>query len=94
MSQADAVLRALDSALQVVDRAERRRLRTVDDQPADAHLGALRAALAEQRNRVRSGAAPDVAVLGALVRDVAAWTPDTEIKLLAALGSVVQAARP
>lgn len=93
MTNGPAVLRALDAALDVVERAERRGLRTRDDAPADPELARLRQGLATERDRVRNGGAADVAALGALVRDVAGWTPETEIRLLAALGAVVQAAR-
>ena len=93
MTNGPAVLRALDAALDVVERAERRGLRTRDDTPADPELARLRQGLAAERDRVRNGGDADVAALGALVRDVAGWTPDREIRLLAALGAVVQAAR-
>ena len=93
MTNGPAVLRALDAALDVVERAERRGLRTRDDAPADPELARLRQGLAAERDRVRNGGAADVTALGALVRDVAGWTPENEIRLLAALGAVVQAAR-
>lgn len=94
MTTAPVVLRALDAALDVVERAERRGLRTRDDVPAAGELTRLRQALAAERDRVRNGGEADVHALGALVRDVAGWTPESEIRLLAALGAVVQAARP
>lgn len=93
MTAAPPVLRALDAALEVVARAERRGMRTRDDVPAEAELARLREGLAIQRDRVRQGDPADVTALGALVRDVAAWSPESELKLLAALGAVVQAAR-
>ena len=93
MTPGPAVIRALDAALDVVERAERRGLRTRDDAPAAAELARLRRGLAAERDRVRNGGAADVAALGTLVRDVAGWTPESEIRLLAALGAVVQAAR-
>lgn len=93
MSGNPTVLRALDAALEVVDRAERRGMRTRDDAPAGPELARLREGLARQRDRVRHGEPADTEALGALVRDVAAWTPDAELKLLAALGAVAQAAR-
>jgi hypothetical protein len=88
-----AVLRALDAALDAVTRAERRGLRNRQDEPAAQELERLREALAAERARVGNGGETSPAVLGELVREVAAWTPDSEIKLLAALGAVVQAAR-
>lgn len=93
MTNGPAVLRAIDAALDVVERAERRRLHTRDDVPAIAELARLRQGLAAERDRVRNGGNPDLDALGALVRDVAEWTPESEIRLLAALGAVVQAAR-
>ncbi|HEU5175545.1 MAG TPA: hypothetical protein VFT96_12370 [Gemmatimonadaceae bacterium] len=93
MTTGPAVLRAIDAALDVVERAERRGLHTRDDVPAAAELARLRQGLAEERDRVRNGGDADVDALGALVRDVAGWTPEGEIRLLAALGAVVQAAR-
>ena len=93
MSDRPSVLRALYAALEVVARAERRGMRTRADAPAEAELARLRDGLATERERVRHGDPADVDALGDLVRDVAAWTPDSELKLLAALGAVVQAAR-
>ena len=88
-----AVLQRLDAAIDAVDRAGRRDLRTRTGAPATGELAALRSALVAERDQVRDGRGADVGRLGALVRDVAAWTPDSELKLLAALGAVVQAAR-
>lgn len=93
MTTGPAVIRAIDAALELVDRAERRGLRTRDDVPAAAELARLRQGLAAERDRVRNGGDPDLDALGALVRDVVGWTPESEIRLLAALGAVVQAAR-
>ena len=90
---AGAVLQRLDAAIDAVHRAERRDLRTRTGAPATDELAALRSALVAERDQVRDGRGVDVGRLGALVREVAAWTPDSELKLLAALGAVVQAAR-
>lgn len=93
MSASSVLLRALDRALDAVGHAERRGLRTRADEPAVAELERLRKALTGVRDRVRHDGWVDAGELGTLVRDVASWTPDSELKLIAALGAVVQAAR-
>lgn len=93
MTSTPDLLRTLDAALDVIERAGRRGLRTRNDEPATQELDRLRLAMAAERERVRNGEPADVARLGDIIRDVAAWTPDSEVKLLAALGAVAQAAR-
>ena len=87
------LLAALDRALSAVGRAERRGLLTRSGAPAEPDLARLRTALMEVRERARTGDGLDREAFAATIRDVAAWTPDTELELLAALGAVAQAAR-
>lgn len=87
------LLATLDRALNAVERAQRRGLQTRGGLSAAPELGRLHAWLADVRDRVRHGERVDLEALATTIRDVAAWTPETELQLLAALGAVAQAAR-
>lgn len=85
-------LRAFDDAMDAIRSAERHGMTTRTGESAAPRLARLRERLALERDRVWQGAAVDVGALGALVRDVAEWSPDTELKLLAALGAIIRTA--
>lgn len=82
---------AFAAALRQVERARRDGLATRDGTPAAERLDALHAALAAERDRVAGGGAVDAEWVRRTVREVAAWTPDTELGLLAALGGIARA---
>ena len=83
-----SIATAFDRALAEVDRAGRRGLRTRDGAPADPQIAALRAQLERAREASLTRGAIDVAAIGALVREVAAWYPEDQVQLLAALGAL------
>ena len=84
---------AFANALRQVARARAADLRTRDDEPARDRLAALREALERERATAATAGAVDPGWIARTVRDVASWTPDTEVALLAALGGIHRAAR-
>ncbi len=91
MSDASELGSAFDAALRQVDRALADGLRTRDGAPAADRLAALRTRLeAEREGALRRGSA-DPEWVRRIVREVAGWTPDTELALIAALGRIARA---
>ena len=86
-----ALSAAFDRALRQVDRARAARLRTAAGEPAAPRLAELRAAIVAERDATLARGRVETGWVRATVRDVAAWTPDTEVALLAALGGIARA---
>lgn len=88
----DALAAAFDHALRQVDRAlaGADAMHTADGEPARPRLVQLRDALATERESARARGHVDPEWVRATVRDVAAWTPDSELSLLAALGGIAR----
>lgn len=80
-----------DAALRQVDRALATGLTAADGRPAAERLTTLRASLAAEREAAVARGAVDAAWVRETVRDVAAWTPEGELALLAALGAIARA---
>ena len=87
---AAAIVAAFDAALRQVDRAIAAGLAAADGRPAAERLTTLRASLAAEREAAVARGAVDAAWVRDTVRDVAAWTPDSELALLAALGGIAR----
>ena len=87
----DPIQAAFAHALAEIDRAERRGQRTRDGVPAAIELRRLRERLELARDAATSRGAVDAGEIGTLVREVAAWYPDDQIQLIAALGAIVRA---
>ena len=78
--------RAIDAAVRAVERALAGRMRAADGEPAALYLDQLRADLLEMRAR----GAVDAEELRAMIRSVAAWAPEDDVSLLAALGAIAR----
>jgi hypothetical protein len=94
MPDKSELLAALDAALRAVERAIAAELRTRSGEPARPALEALRVELVAERQGAMAPNARGVSrdwIAGA-VRSVAAWSPDDEVNLIAALGRVARAA--
>lgn len=85
-----SIAAAFDHALQEVDRAERRGLRTRDGVPADRQLAELRGKLERARDAALAESAIDVATIGALVRELVSWYPEDQVHLIAVLGALAK----
>lgn len=82
---------AFDDAIARVERAMAGGMHSRHGRLATRELAALRAALAAERERALARGAVDPGWVRDTVRDVATWTPDTELALLAALGRIARA---
>jgi len=87
------LLAALDQTIAAVRRMEAVGLRTVDGASAQSQLGRLIKELTTQRAAIAGGAPLDPEWAGRLVRWVAEWIPESELPLLARLGSIARAGR-
>ena len=88
----DALSAAFDHALRQVDGADA--MHTADGEPAGPRLARLRDAIVAERDAALSRGQVDPAWVRDTVRDVAAWTPESELTLLAALGGIARVKRP
>jgi hypothetical protein len=77
----------IDAAVRAVDKALAAGMRASDGESAETYLRQLRADLLEMRARD----AVDAEELRAMIRSVAAWAPEDDVSLLAALGAIAQA---
>lgn len=91
MTAATTLAAAFDRAIAQVDRALAAGMRTADGEPATPELARLRAALATERALAVARGTVDRDWVRDTVRAVAAWTPDSELSLLAALGGIARA---
>jgi len=82
---------AFDHAIAQVDRALAAELRTGAGEPAAPELARLRALLVAERAAAVARGGVDREWVRETVRAVAAWTPDSELSLLAALGGIARA---
>ena len=78
---------AIDAAVRAVDKARAAEMRASDGEPAALYLDQLRADLLEMRAR----GDVDAEELRAMIRSVAAWAPEDDVSLLAALGAIARA---
>lgn len=85
-----AFLPSFDAALDAIDAARRAGQRTKDGAPADAPLARLREALLAERAAAVTRGAVDRARIGLLVRELVTWYPESQVKLIAALGAVAR----
>jgi hypothetical protein len=89
----NALATAFDHAIAQVERAiAGGEARTADGEPATPRLAELRAALVAERSAALRRGGVDPTWVRDTVRAVAAWTPDSELALLAALGGIARAA--
>lgn len=86
-----AFLPAFTAALDAVATARRAGLRTGDGASAEPELERLRAALVAERDAAVARGTVDRAAIGAMVRDVARWYPESQVKLIVALGAIASA---
>ena len=90
------LITALAAALPSVERAIADGRRTRTGEPPPAPLQRLRAELVAERQAAmggrEGGGRVDREWIARAVRDVAAWAPDDEVDLIAALGRVARAA--
>ena len=84
---------AFANARRQVERAIAEELRARDGEPAHDRLVALRDAIDREHAEAATHGTVNPDWIARTVRDVAAWTPDTELALLAALGGIHRAAR-
>jgi hypothetical protein len=77
---------AIDAAVRAVDKARAAEMRASDGEPAALYLDQLRADLLEMRTR----GTVDPEELRAMIRSVAAWAPEDDVSLLAALGAIAR----
>ena len=82
---------AFDHALQQVDRAIAAGMPTATGEPAAPELARLRTALVTAREAAVARGHVDRDWVRDTVRAVAAWTPESELSLLAALGGIARA---
>jgi hypothetical protein len=78
---------AISAAVRAVDRALANEMRTQEGASAAPRSEQLRQELLAMRAR----GVVDAAELRTMIRDVAAWTPEEEVTLLAALGGIARA---
>jgi hypothetical protein len=86
-----ALAAAFDGALRQVDRALAAGLRTAGGEDAAPHLAQLREGIVAERDATLERGRVETGWVRATVRDVAVWTPETEVALLAALGGIARA---
>ena len=77
--------RAIDRAIAGADA-----MHTADGEPAAPRLARLRDAIVAERVAALARGRVDPAWVRDTVRDVAAWTPESELTLLAALGGIAR----
>jgi hypothetical protein len=82
---------AFDRAITQVDRALAAGMHTATGESATPELARLRAALLAERAAAVARGGVDRAWVRDTVRAVAAWTRDSELSLLAALGGIARA---
>ena len=82
---------AFDAALKQVDQALAADLRTQGGASARAELTRLRSELESERTAALQRGAVDPEWVRRVVREVAAWTQETELSLIAALGRIARA---
>lgn len=87
-----ALLAAFDRAIARVDTLLVEGARTRDGGDAGPALAGLRTDLVARREAAASGAGVERAWVAQAVRAVAAWTPDEELPLIAALGALARLA--
>jgi hypothetical protein len=85
MVSAPSLAGAFAAALRAVER------RLSDGGEHAVKLAQLRDALHAERDAALARGAPDPAWVRRIVRDVAAWAPDDDLTLLAALGGIARA---
>jgi hypothetical protein len=90
MAAVPSPLAALDSLLDVIDRALRAGMRTLGGDDAGPRLRALRAEVATQRETLRAGGALDAEWIRTTIRGVATWAPESDVSLLGALGALAR----
>jgi hypothetical protein len=78
--------KAIDAAVRAVDKARAAEMRAADGESAAMYLDQLRADLLEMRAR----GTIDAEELRAMIRSVAAWAPEDDVALLAALGAIAR----
>ena len=88
---AGLIAAAFDHALQQVDRALSAGMHTATGEPATPELARLRTALVTAREDAVARGRIDRDWVRDTVRAVAAWTPESELSLLAALGGIARA---
>ena len=84
---------SIDRALAVVRGFRSARLVRQDGLPATDDLRQLAAELQHLRVVVRAGGRIDPAWMAELIRGAAAWLPESDIAILAALGAIARAGR-
>ena len=94
MSGATTLGAAFEHAIAQVDRALAAGMHTGAGEPATPELARLRAALVAEREAAVARGAVDRDWVRETVRAVAAWTPESELSLLAALGGIARATAP
>lgn len=87
----EAIAAAFDRAVDQVDRALAAGMRTGAGEPAAPELARLRTALVAEREAAVARGGVDRDWVRDTVRAVAAWTPESELSLLAALGGIARA---
>jgi hypothetical protein len=90
MSQPAAVAAAFDNAIRQVDRAMREGMRTSADVDAMPALQRLHADLVARRDDAVARGIVDAAWIGATVRAVAAWAPESDLTIIGALGGLAK----
>jgi hypothetical protein len=92
MSLTPELAAAFDGALRTVEGAIARQMRTRSGESARAPLERLRAEIVTERQAAMGERGVDREWVGRLVREVAAWAPDTDMELIAALGRIARLA--
>ena len=83
---------AFDATLRAIERAIAGGSRTRAGEPARAELERLRVEVVTARQAAMDHGVVDREWVARAVREVAAWAPDDEIDLIAALGRIARAA--
>lgn len=81
---------AFDEVLKAVERALESGMQSATGRDARVELESLRSELQSERASAVERGSVDREWLRAIVQDVAAWTPQTELALLAALGRLAR----
>ncbi len=92
MGEQSELEKAFDAALAQVGRLLHAGVKTVDGASARPHLEALERELKRERANALEQRAVDREWFQKTVRSVVEWLPDSELKLVAALGGIVRAA--
>lgn len=91
MAKRSALETAFDAALAETRKSIKAGLTTASGESARAHLEELEKQLTRERQRAVEGGRVDQEWVRTTVRAVVEWLPETELKLIAALGAIARA---